>query len=327
MSLSSLIFSIFFSILSMDADRVIPDKADFRTAFRVLNPSIRTQQQSEVVMPAMEIINQKFGRLTVIGQSESIGRYAAWECKCECGNTKIVKGVFLRKGKTKSCGCLQGERKNDLLGQRFHRLLVVSKFHKVEGDKKRIHWLCKCDCGNTTSTKASHLINGNVKSCGCLMRERHTKHGHCKTITKNKRQRKSRTPTYITWECMIQRTTNPNNPNYQKYYGIRGITVCDRWRIFSNFFEDMGERPSLKHKLERRENNKGYSKDNCTWSTHKEQMNNTRRNHILEWQGKRMNIGQWAEELGINYVTLATRVQRGWPMEKIMTQPIQVRNK
>ncbi len=117
------------------------------------------------------------------------------------------------------------------------------------------------------------------------------------------------------------------SPKRFEHYGGRGITVCKRWDDFKSFLEDMGERPSLAYKIERIDNDGNYEPSNCKWATHKEQMNNTRRNHILEWQGKRMNVGQWAEELGINYVTLATRVQRGWPMEKIMTQPIQVRNK
>ena len=105
----SLMFSIFFSILFLDADRVIPDKADFRTAFRVLNLSMRTQQQTEVVvMPAfIDITGQKFSHLKVL-RRDPTNKRGYWYCECDCKRIVIVYGGHLRCGSTKSCGiCLK----------------------------------------------------------------------------------------------------------------------------------------------------------------------------------------------------------------------------
>ncbi len=83
------------------------------------------------------------------------------------------------------------------------------------------------------------------------------------------------TPTYKSWSSMMQRCNNPNNCSY-KYYGGRGIVVCERWRDFKKFYKDMKDRP-IGLELDRINNNKGYNKANCRWVTRKEQMRNTNR--------------------------------------------------
>lgn len=83
------------------------------------------------------------------------------------------------------------------------------------------------------------------------------------------------TPIYQIWASMIQRCTNSKDKDY-KDYGARGITVCKEWLKFEAFFSDMGHRPEGRS-LDRRENDKGYSKDNCRWATAVEQANNRRK--------------------------------------------------
>ena len=116
---------------------------------------------------------------------------------------------------------------------------------------------------------------------------------------------------------MVYRCTNPSHKDYLSYGG-RGISVCQRWLKFENFLEDMGARPKG-FSLERINNNGNYCPSNCKWATRKEQQRNTRSNRILEHDGKRMCLAEWAEELGINHRTLRSRLQRGWTISETLS--------
>jgi len=146
-------------------------------------------------------------------------------------------------------------KKLELAGQRFGKLLVVKEIEKRESE--HILWECTCDCGNEIIVCGNSLRRGHTKSCGCL-----GKHGMYGT------------PTYRTWLHMIQRCNNSNSDGY-RYYGARGITICERWLKFENFFKDMGERPEGLT-IERVNNNEGYCLDNCKWATLAEQGKNKR---------------------------------------------------
>lgn len=119
----------------------------------------------------------------------------------------------------------------------------------------------------------------------------------------------SRTAVYKVYQAMIDRCSNENNKSYSEYGG-RGIFVCEEWNSFENFYRDMGE-PNGKS-LDRIDNNKGYSKENCRWATEKEQSNNTRSNRLLTHDGKTLNITQWSELLGIDRNTIKSRLRYGW---------------
>lgn len=160
-----------------------------------------------------------------------------------------------------------GRKIIDLTEKRFGKLVALS-VHKYI-DNTRIYWLCLCDCGKETIVTTSHLHCGKIRSCGCLKdKGNNLKHGH----TKNAKQSK----TYIAWNHMIQRCNNPKNINY-KYYGGRGITVCERWMKFENFLKDIGEIPSGLT-LDRIDNNDNYTPNNWRFATWKEQANNKRNN-------------------------------------------------
>lgn len=209
----------------------------------------------------------------------------------------------------------------DLTGQRFERLIVI---HRMANDKhKRSTWLCECDCGERAIVAGNHLKNGNTKSCGCLQREivkqtgyRNIKHGH--------KRFKQPSTTYESWCSMIKRCTNPNDKNY-KNYGERNIKVCERWKKFENFLKDMGEHPGSGYSLDRKNNEKGYSKENCRWATQKQQQRNRRNNHLVTYDDKTQCIAVWVEETGINRNTIVSRLRRGWSIEKTLTTPVRKR--
>lgn len=183
----------------------------------------------------------------------------------------------------------------DLTGKRFGMLLVVGK------DKDRdktgcIKYICKCDCGNVVSVRSSSLNDGNTSGCGCRLydtgeKQRTYKHGMSKDRL------------YVIWSDMKDRCNNPNTPTY-KHYGGRGITVCDEWNASDGFvsFRDWAIANNYMDGLtiDRIDNNKGYSPDNCRWVTTKEQALNTRRNHRIAFNGKNLTITEWADELGFN---------------------------
>lgn len=113
--------------------------------------------------------------------------------------------------------------------------------------------------------------------------------------------------------------------NFKQYkdYGGRGISVSEKWMKFENFLNDMGEQPKGMS-LERIDNNKGYSSENCKWATEYEQKRNTRRNHWIEFRGEKKCLADWATEIGIKSNTLINRLYRGhWPIEKALTTPRQ----
>ena len=152
----------------------------------------------------------------------------------------------------------------DLTGNEYGMLTV----HTSNGTNRRgdAMWLCDCVCGNQVSVRGSSLRAGHTSSCGCVQRqvakELLTTHGL------------SSHPLYGTWYGMKQRCNNPEAISY-KYYGGRGIQVCERWMLsLPNFIQDMGEKPSPEMSIDRMNNNAGYYPENCRWATPIEQLTN-----------------------------------------------------
>lgn len=126
--------------------------------------------------------------------------------------------------------------------------------------KKRIHFICECECGTSSTIQASNLLAGHSKSCKYCAP---TKHGYLKT------------PTYRAWNGARNRCNNPNNKDYDNYGG-RGIRMCERWSLFQNFLADMGEAPE-KLSLDRINNDGNYEPGNCRWATKSQQNFNQRK--------------------------------------------------
>ena len=123
----------------------------------------------------------------------------------------------------------------------------------------------------------------------------------------------------IYW-AMMSRCNRSADRNFH-HYGGRGITVCERWMTDpAKFILDMGPRPSLKHSLERRDNDSGYSPNNCYWATWIEQHSNTRHNHKITFNGETRTVTAWARHIGISASGLFNRLRRGWAPKKALSE-------
>lgn len=154
----------------------------------------------------------------------------------------------------------------DCLGMTFGRLQVLGCVENIKG---KAAWLCLCSCGSKTVAIGSQLRNGRTRSCGCLQRD------VAKELFSRPRVHgRMRSGEYASWRGMIERCSNPKHISYRNYGG-RGIAVCEKWKTFSGFFEDMGPRPVGKS-VDRINVNGNYEAANCKWSTRKEQNCNKR---------------------------------------------------
>lgn len=197
----------------------------------------------------------------------------------------------------------------DLSGRRFERLTCLFCIGQA---KDTAVFLCRCDCGRLSICRGKNLLAGVTRSCGCLQKQRTkaavTKHG------------RSTDPVYKRWTAMVQRCTNPNNDSFHKY-GARGIRVCERWMNFDLFVQDMGE-PPPGMTLERKNNDGNYEPGNCKWATPREQAYNTRKFYgalALTRAGETKSVREWSESLGMKLGTLYWRLERGWPVERVLS--------
>lgn len=195
----------------------------------------------------------------------------------------------------------------DRLGRRYGKLEVIGQARSQNGNAR---WCCRCDCGFYTIALGNDLERGKVVSCGCHGKSIRRLHGRAGTVE------------YRTWTSMKQRCFNPSNPSYP-HWGGRGITVCEDWLDFNQFFMDMGPRPSKGHSLERIDNDGNYEPSNCRWVKIDVQANNKRRNRVIEFRGRTQTLAQWAKEFGIGWMTLRARLDSyGWSIEDALTTSV-----
>lgn len=196
-------------------------------------------------------------------------------------------------------------RINDLTGQRFGRLTAIEI-----ASYNPIFWTCKCDCGNIAKIRPGQLRSGHAKSCGCL-----------KKINHKKINGESRTALYRQWVCMIKRCYDTKHQSY-KFYGGRGISVCDEWRRYEGFRDwALKTKTNPEYSLERIDVNGNYSPSNCTWVTWKQQARNRRSSKMIEYKGETKCLAEWCEELNADYSLINSRLLRGWDFEKALKTP------
>jgi hypothetical protein len=193
-----------------------------------------------------------------------------------------------------------------MIGKKFGKLLVNEVIREYGSVAKVV---CTCDCGNQATIPASRVTTGNNRSCGCM---------------NNKEARASRKLThghrhhdlYKTWNNIIHRCYDEKRKDY-RYYGGRGIAVIDDWHYeingihpFLAFLRDMGERPSKLHSIDRIDNSKGYSPENCRWATKNEQSRNTRKTVWVHLPGESLILKDFCDLYGFQKDTLPQRARR-----------------
>lgn len=197
---------------------------------------------------------------------------------------------------------MQATRSKDLTGKKFNDVFVIGLDHRNE--RGGGIWLCKCKCGKELLVPTFKLSSNLIRSCGCRGHSfGHVIHGM------------SNTKIYTKWKAMLQRCYNENDPRY-KDYGGRGIIVCESWHVFDNFYYDMKDGYSDDLQLDRVENDGGYEKSNCKWSTHLEQQQNKQNTVFLTLNGIQASSSKWSEISGTKRTTINSRYYNGWPHEE-----------
>jgi hypothetical protein len=303
------------------------------------------------------LVGKRFGKLVVVREIREPHKKARVYVACDCGSTKTISMCNVKRGLTKSCGCLF-ETGEVQVGKRFGKLTVENRVRAGVYE-------CICDCGGRVQAIQSNLIKGLTKTCGCskdrsdmtgkrfgmlvvirVIRE-HLKRTMCectcdcgvvKVIDQGsirdgrsrscgcrygEQHRKSKSAEYRTYASAKQRCNCPSVESYP-LYGGRGIEF--RFETFSEFYEHLGPKPTPEHSIDRFPNPNGhYEKGNVRWATNTEQSRNRRNNISGEIDGVYFNtVTEACEAYGIVSDKRArTRIKReGWCFACAVTIPV-----
>lgn len=199
--------------------------------------------------------------------------------------------------------------KNDLSGQKINMLTVIKEVGKAKD--RHIKWLCKCECGNYTTINSNLLKSKKIISCGCYKRKRTSEIFSIHNLAKTK--------LYFIWEGLKQRCLNPKNKAF-RFYGARGITVCNEWQedfcLFQKWALNNGYKEGLS--IERINVNGNYEPENCKWIPTSEQYLNTRKIQFIEYNGEINTINYFSNKYNISHSTFRRHLKKGETPEQII---------
>lgn len=209
----------------------------------------------------------------------------------------------------------------NIAGQRFGSLTALTtagNYRRRNGRRGVMLWRCRCDCGKRVVARSDALRRGKKTTCGI--------DGHTGWSEKLPLSRLHPLE-YATWNGMRKRCSAKKG-NHWKYYGSRGIKVCERWKKFSQFLQDVGPRPSPRHSIDRYPNQDGnYEPGNVRWATVEEQRRNNRDAIYVEFKGESVALGELVEKLGLNHPVVYGRLKMGWSLADALTIPVRPKRK
>ena len=243
------------------------------------------------------------GSLVAIKYSGRKHNRSVWLCKCDCGNECFSYYTEINKGTKKYCSsnCLC---RNDLRYKQFGDLTVIGFERK---SSKRL-WRCKCVCGKEKLYRTNQLTKNNITNCGCK-RPILVKHGYYYH------------PLYKIWNGMKKRCYYKNSDSY-KYYGARGIEVCNEWKSNPEVFIKWALQNGWKEgfSIERIDVDKNYEPSNVKWIPLSRQSRNKRNSHWISYNGETKCLADWCDQYNLDYRLVNTRLRRGWNTEKAFFQ-------
>lgn len=197
-----------------------------------------------------------------------------------------------------------------LNGQRFGLLTVIERAGSAEGFAL---WKCRCDCGREIIVAGNKLRAGRKNCCPSA------EHKSARRISLTVEYKSE----YQSWRKMRDRCNDPNHKAYLNYGG-RGITVCDRWKVFRDFMLDMGRKPHPRYTIEREDVNGNYEPANCKWIARADQGRNKRNSVFVTYNGKRILLIDLVEDLGLSRSTVYGRLKGGWTLAQAIALPLAI---
>jgi hypothetical protein len=203
------------------------------------------------------------------------------------------------------------KKREILFGERFNKLTFLYESERIKNKSCSPHRVavCLCDCGKEKKVRMMHLFNGTIKSCGCSKGKHHS----------------YKTKLYRVWCSMRRRCEKRTNETTNKSYYNKGIFVCNEWNDFLNFekwAKETGYNSTLQ--IDRIDNSKGYSPENCRWVCPITNMNNRDNTVFVFYNGEKKALMNVLREKGLekHYVTIWSRIKKNWDIHKAIDTPI-----
>jgi len=281
---------------------------------------IKNSRHLKVINRLLSLIGKKFNSLTIVDYDTPKRDKNNWLkhcaiCVCDCGVKKSIDLTSVLSGVTKTCGCSKFSKEN-LIGQRFGRLIILEMVKKAGTNIRYVK--CLCDCGEIKIIRYSNLKDNKTVSCGCFYNETRGLGKHYLVDHK----------LYKVWSSMKDRCGNPNNSGY-KNYGGKGVTVCPEWladfKVFYDWCIENRWEPGLvidkdiKYKAKHgTDTGMIYSPEYCTVVSYKENLRSTRRSRNITINGETKTLVEWSEISGIDAKTIWARIKRGWSITQLL---------